>query len=61
MSLHEKSTLQESDQSMAWHSAEILNLNEPARTLLEVYSKIPPDQVVSHVIAIVSLGSSTTC
>lgn len=55
MSVPEESGSKTPDKTMGWYTAEIHNLNSPARSLLENYSKIPSDQVISHILAIVSL------
>ncbi|OQE38936.1 hypothetical protein PENCOP_c007G03133 [Penicillium coprophilum] len=36
-------------QKFPWYEPELIEAPEPAKTLLEKYSKIPPDQVVNHV------------
>ena len=38
-----------------WYKADIGDVSEPARQLLEHYSRIPPDQVASHIAEVVSL------
>lgn len=42
------------DKAVAWYTAEIHDLSLPARSLLENYSKISPDQVIPHILTIVS-------
>ena len=42
------------DQDVPWYTEELQDLTPSARKLLETYSRIPPDQVVSHILAIVS-------
>lgn len=37
-----------------WYEPDLTEAPEPAKTLLERYSKIPPDQVVDHVKKVVS-------
>lgn len=38
----------------AWYEPELIEVPEPAKTLLEKYSKIPSEQVVDHVKKVVS-------
>lgn len=38
----------------AWYESELIEVPEPAKTLLEKYSKIPSEQVVDHVKKVVS-------
>lgn len=38
-----------------WYKADIGPVSEPARQLLENYSRIPPDQVIPHIAQVVSL------
>lgn len=54
MSVPEESAGQTRGKTVSWYTAEIQNLSEPARSLLENYSKISPDQVITHILAIVS-------
>jgi hypothetical protein len=37
-----------------WYEPDLVEAPEPAKTLLEKYSKIPPEQVVEHVKKVVS-------
>jgi len=37
-----------------WYEPDLVEVPEPAKTLLERYSKIPPEQVVEHVKKVVS-------
>lgn len=53
-----ESNIKAPDKNVPCYTSEIHNLNSPARTLLENYSKISPDQVISHILAIVSLRPS---
>lgn len=55
MSVPEDSTSRTPDKRVPWYTAEIHDLSLPARSLLENYSKISPDQVITHILAIVSL------
>lgn len=41
-----------------WYKSDIGDVSEPARQLLEQYSRIPPDQVASHIAEVVSLTVS---
>lgn len=41
-----------------WYKADIGDVSEPARQLLEKYSRISPDGVVPHIAQIVSLTVS---
>ena len=41
-----------------WYKADIGDVREPARQLLEKYSRIRPDRVVPHIAQIVSLTVS---
>lgn len=50
----EKQSNKNTDQDLPWYTAELQDLRPSARKLLETYSRIPPDQVVSHILAIVS-------
>lgn len=43
-----------------WYTADLETISEPARQLLETYSKIPPDQVIPHIIRIVRPSPSFT-
>jgi len=46
------------DKSVGWYSESIgTKIGDPARKLLETYSRIPPDQVEKHILAIVRLLS----
>lgn len=38
---------------LPWYEVDLKEVPEPAKTLLEKYSKIPSDQVVQHVKALV--------
>lgn len=40
--------------SLAWYESDLQEVPEPAKTLLEKYSKIPSDQLVQHVNSMVS-------
>ena len=55
MSVAEESASKTLDKTVPWYTAEIHDLSFPARSLLENYSKISPDQVITHILAIVSL------
>lgn len=39
---------------LPWYEPKIDNIPEPAKTILENYSKIPPEQVLQHVMDVVS-------
>lgn len=39
---------------LPWYEPNIDNIPEPAKTILENYSKIPPEQVLQHVMGVVS-------
>lgn len=39
---------------LPWYKTDFEEVPEPAKTILEDYSKIPPDQVLQHVKAVVS-------
>lgn len=41
------------DRNVAWYDKTFSGVPEDARELLEKYSKIPPDQVESHVLSMV--------
>jgi hypothetical protein len=43
-------------QKFPWYEPELTEVPEPAKTLLEKYSKIPPGQEVDHVKKVVSLS-----
>jgi hypothetical protein len=43
----------------AWFDAELEDVNPQARTVLETYSNIASDQVVPHVLRIVSRDMTT--
>jgi len=45
------------DTSVAWYQAELEDVNPEARAILETYCKLPSDEVVSHVLRIVSFAS----
>ena len=45
--------------SYQWYSTEQPNLRQETRQLLESYSKIPPDEILPHVNAIVCLEGLT--
>ena len=47
------------DKTVPWYKADIGEIPESARELLEKYSGISPDRVVSHVYKIVSRGTCT--
>jgi hypothetical protein len=36
------------------YTAELTQVNEPVRTILEIYSKIPADEILQHVKDLVS-------
>jgi N-acetyl-anhydromuramyl-L-alanine amidase AmpD len=55
MSDLKESRVKSPNTSLPWYTAEIHSLSSAARDLLENYSKITPDQVIAHVLAIVSL------
>lgn len=55
MSDMEDSGVKSPDKSLAWYTAEIHHLSAAARDLLENYSKIPREEVIAHVLTIVSL------
>lgn len=42
------------EKDVHYYTADLETVNEPARRLLEKYSGIPPDQVVPHILEIVS-------
>lgn len=42
--------------TLSWYEDDLKEVAEPAKTLLEEYSKIPSDQVVKHVNGMVSLA-----
>jgi hypothetical protein len=44
--------------NFAWYEPELAEAPEPAKTLLEKYSKIPTEQVVEHVKRVVSYSLS---
>lgn len=50
----EKNRNEENDQVVPWYSAELQNLSLSARHLLEKYSNVPPDEVIPHILDIVS-------
>lgn len=39
---------------LPWYKTDFEEVPEPGKTILEEYSKIPPDQVLQHVKAVVS-------
>lgn len=39
---------------LPWYNTDFEEVPEPAKTILENYSKIPPDQVLQHVKDVVS-------
>ena len=41
------------DRSVGWYDPKITTLDEPIRTLLQEYSKIPPDEVIPRIVAVV--------
>jgi hypothetical protein len=41
--------------TLSWYESDLQEIPEPAKTLLEKYSKIPSDQVVHHVNNMVSI------
>jgi hypothetical protein len=41
-------------QKFPWYEPELIEVPEPAKSLLEKYSKIPPGQEVEHVKKVVS-------
>lgn len=45
------------DKNVPWYTADFTDLQPSARALLEQYSKIPPEQVVPHILDIVCLTS----
>lgn len=45
------------EKSVAWYDKTFSGVPADARELLETYSQIPPDQVESHVLSIVSEAS----
>lgn len=55
MSIPQESARKTLDKTVGWYTAEIHDISEQARSLLENYSKIPPDQVITHVLTIVSI------
>lgn len=44
--------------SLAWYESDLKEVPEPAKTLLEKYSKVPSDKVVQHVNSMVSISIS---
>lgn len=44
------------DTDVAWFQAELEDVNPQARAILETYCKLPSDEVVPHVLRIVSLA-----
>jgi hypothetical protein len=44
--------------SLAWYESDLKEVPEPAKTLLEKYSRIPSDKVVQHVNSMVSVSIS---
>ena len=55
MSVPPKSASKTPDKTVGWYTAEIHDISEQARSLLVNYSKISPDQVIAHILTIVSL------
>jgi len=45
------------DKSVDWFQPELEDVNAQARSVLETYSNIPSDQVVPHVLRIVSVAA----
>jgi hypothetical protein len=45
------------DKNVGWFQPELEDVNPQARTILETYCKLPSDEVVPHVLRIVSLAS----
>jgi hypothetical protein len=45
------------DKSVGWFQAELEDVNPQARTILETYCKLPSEEVVPHVLRIVSSAS----
>lgn len=43
------------DKTVSWYQAELEDVNPQARSVLETYCKIPSDEVVPHVLKIVSI------
>jgi hypothetical protein len=44
------------EKTSQWWIQDVSAIGEPARELLETYSKIPPEKVIPHVLEIVSLS-----
>ena len=42
------------EKNVHWYEPDLETINEPARFLLERYSGIPPEKVLSHVLTLVS-------
>ena len=42
---------------VSWYTEDVRSIPSEARDLLESYSKIPSDQVIPHVLSLVSLTS----
>jgi hypothetical protein len=42
------------DKSVAWFQTELEDVNPQARSILETYCKLPSNEVVPHVLKIVS-------
>ena len=50
-----------SERSKGWYQKDLTEVNDPVRTLLEKYSKLPSEDIVTHVNTIVSFKISKVC
>jgi hypothetical protein len=55
MSKIQESRVETPNKSVPWYTEEIHDLSPAARELLENYSKVSPNRVISHILMIVSI------
>ena len=53
-----KESLRAEGKNVNWYRSNLESVQEPARRLLETYSGVPPEEVVSHILAVVRLFKS---
>lgn len=46
---------------LPWYEPDLEEVSEPAKTILEKYSQIPPEEVIHHVKSLVSISLYMNC